>query len=295
MLSGVSSTESTVLLLDNPGLELHADGQRDIKRFLEEKLPNSTQVVFVTHSPAMIDTFNLEQVRKVELRGNMQGTRVSRLEFRGDELDLLEPVRSAIGASLVSSLISNDFNVLVEGAADKPIFEGAFAKFLEDASKRIVVNGSISETGMLLPRFYKRTGLPYVVYLDGDAGGRELRSKLIAEGIPEANIVCANDVVHREGDFELEDTINPVMYHEAVLRTYPATEIRAPENPNGKCTKHYDRVLRELQGVGFSKKRVAETLKAMMNEPDRNAAELRELHQIVDRLWECLQAQRRVA
>jgi energy-coupling factor transporter ATP-binding protein EcfA2 len=45
LLSEVSSTAPTVVLLDNPGLELHADGQRDIKRFLEQKLPANTQVI----------------------------------------------------------------------------------------------------------------------------------------------------------------------------------------------------------------------------------------------------------
>ena len=48
---------------DNPGLELHLDGQRDIKRFLEEKIAPTSQVLYVTHSPAMIDPFNLGQKR----------------------------------------------------------------------------------------------------------------------------------------------------------------------------------------------------------------------------------------
>ncbi len=61
ILSEVSATDPMVLLLDNPGLELHADGQRDIKRFLEEKLPSPTQVIYVTHSPAMIDPYNLDK------------------------------------------------------------------------------------------------------------------------------------------------------------------------------------------------------------------------------------------
>jgi len=52
LLNEATGVRPMVLLLDNPGLELHADGQRDIKRFLEEKLPTSTQVVYITHSPA---------------------------------------------------------------------------------------------------------------------------------------------------------------------------------------------------------------------------------------------------
>jgi AAA domain, putative AbiEii toxin, Type IV TA system len=253
LLSEVSASDPTVVLLDNPALELHADGQRDIKRFLEEKLPNSTQVLYVTHSPAMIDTYNLEQVRTVELHPNMQGTKVRKLEIKNDTIDLLEPVRSAIGASLITSLIANDFNVLVEGAADKPILEGAFARFFSDDKHKIVVNGSIAETGMLLPRFYERIGLPYVIYLDHDSGGRELKAKLEREGISAAHILIASDAVRRDEDFELEDTAGS-LYCEAVRRTYPGTEIAPPENARGKCTKHYERVLKEVDGIEFRRR-----------------------------------------
>lgn len=105
LLNDVGVSNQTVLLLDNPGLELHVDGQRDIKRFLEEKVSLNSQVLYVTHSPAMIDPFNLHQVRAVELLGDQQGTKVKNFAVKkGDNSDLLEPVRSAIGMSLVASL-----------------------------------------------------------------------------------------------------------------------------------------------------------------------------------------------
>jgi hypothetical protein len=290
LLSEVSATDPTFVLLDNPGLELHADGQRDIKRFLEEKLPATTQVIYVTHSSAMIDTYNLEQVRKVELLENMQGTKIRKLEFPDDATDVLEPVRSAIGASLVTSLISNDFNVLVEGAADKPILEGGFGHFLGEESKRILVNGSVAETGMLLPRFYQRIGLPYVIYLDKDSGGRDLRTKLLASGVPEDRIVSAGDVVDRDVDFELEDTVGTA-YHDAVRATYPELNIEAPDPARGKCTKHYERALKEIADIGFSKRRVAEQVKAALLGGQVADVNTEHLRRIVDRLRQTLQAQ----
>lgn len=291
LLSEVSATDPTVLLLDNPGLELHADGQRDIKKFLEEKLPSTTQVVYVTHSPAMIDSYNLEQVRRVELKGNMEGTKVLRLTLQGEELDLLEPVRSAVGASLVTTLVSNDFNVLVEGAADKPILEGAFGVFLPDEADRILVNGSISETGALLPRFYMRTGLPFAIFLDGDEGGRELRRRLEAAGIPGGHIIYAGDVLERGWDFELEDTVDAELYQEAVGTTYPGTQMGPPQAPRGKRTKHYERALRETDGTGFSKRRVAEALRSILSEREATDQQIQELGRIVNKVWEVLQAQ----
>jgi hypothetical protein len=292
LLSEVSPTSPAVVLLDNPGLELHADGQRDIKRFLEEKLPATTQVLYVTHSPAMIDTFNLEQVRKVELRADMNGTKVSGLSLGGESFDLLEPVRSAIGASLVTTLISNDFNVLVEGAADRPILEGAFAIFHGAEHARIAINGSVSETGKFLPRFYERAGLPYVVYLDADSAGRDLKKALLEAGIPEGKIISLRDVITREDDFELEDIIDPALYYDAVGRTYPEDR-RVPRPPDepGKRSKRYENAYRDAHNIGFSKRRVAVTLKSMLLEGGAQRPALNDLRALVDRLWDNIQSQ----
>lgn len=40
-----------ILLLDEPGLSLHASAQNDLLRFIEEKLAPEYQVLYTTHSP----------------------------------------------------------------------------------------------------------------------------------------------------------------------------------------------------------------------------------------------------
>jgi len=271
----VSTTETRIVLLDNPALELHADGQRDIKRFLEERLAPTTQVIYVTHSPAMIDPFNLEQLRKVELQSGIQGTKVSGLIVQADSLDLLEPVRSAVGASLVSSLVFNDFNVLVEGAADKPILEGAFMLFLKDKSKNFLVNGPVSESkAAFLPRFYKRTGLPFVVVLDADSSGRDLAGALKKWDIPDSKILELGSVFsdsfskERQGnDFELEDILSDDFYYQAVNETYPKQKLELKiiqQDGSLKRTNAYQLAYKKHFGLGFNNRRVAETIKKML-------------------------------
>ena len=291
LLSEVSVTESMVVLLDNPGLELHADGQRDIKRFLQEKLPIATQVIYVTHSPAMIDTYNLEQVRRVELRGNMQGTKVSKLPLEKEQFDLLEPVRSAIGASLVDTLMTNEFNVLVEGAADKPILEGAFTLLLTAEANKIVINGSISESGLLLPRFYEKTRLPFTIFLDADSSGRELNKKLTTAKIPADKIVKLGDVVEKKNDFELEDLFSSILYYIAVKETYPDLDIEEIKGDDGKRTKRYETLFKEKFNVGFSKRRVGVTLKRFLGENKGDDESKTNLQAVVNKIWETLQRQ----
>jgi len=292
----VSGTDSTILLLDNPGLELHADGQKDIKRFLEEKMPSVTQTIYVTHSPAMIDPYNLEQVREVELLKNAQGTKISKLRIKdSNDFDLLEPVRSAIGTSLVSSLMFNQFNVLVEGAADRPIIEAAFQLFLLEDYKKILVNGSIAEAGgNVLPLFYQRANLPYVIFLDADERGRRLASSLRESGVQEDKIISLSSIpgVSQQGkDFDLEDILSTAFYHRAVLETYLDKSVDPPSHSNGKRTKYYEGQYKTTHNLGFSKRRVAETVKHLLLDGKGDAETHDSLKRVSETLWNALKSQ----
>jgi energy-coupling factor transporter ATP-binding protein EcfA2 len=55
-----------ILLLDEPGLTLHAKAQRDLLRYFETELKGSHQLIYSTHSPFMIDPTHFERVRIVQ-------------------------------------------------------------------------------------------------------------------------------------------------------------------------------------------------------------------------------------
>jgi predicted ATP-dependent endonuclease of OLD family len=294
LLNDVGVSNQTVLLLDNPGLELHLDGQRDIKRFLEEKVALTSQVLYVTHSPAMIEPFNLRQVRTVELHGNQNGTKIANFVAKqGDDSDLLEPVRAAIGMSLVTSLVLNEWNVLVEGAADKPIVEGIFFTHYQELQGKVLVNGSLSETkDAFLARFYHRTGLPYVIVLDADSGGRELLAELRRSGIPEDRVVRLEQVFEgRQGDFAMEDILSANVYHQAVLAAYPSNQVPMPAPGNRKRTTLYEDAFRQTYNIGFNKRRVAEAVKKLLNEKREDEETKNNLGTLSTAITEKLKAQ----
>jgi len=58
--------EKLVILLDEPGLSLHARAQADLLRYIKEKLLPEHQVLYTTHSPFMVDGENLLSARTVE-------------------------------------------------------------------------------------------------------------------------------------------------------------------------------------------------------------------------------------
>jgi hypothetical protein len=295
VLSEVSKGYSIIFALDNPGLELHPDGQRDIKRFLEEKLPANAQVIYVTHSPAMIEPFNLEQVRQVELKPDKIGTKVTKLAFKeGAHADLLEPVRSAIGASIATSLVMNDFNVLVEGAADKPILEGAFKHLHRERAEKIVINGSISESpDAFLVSFYERANLPYAVYVDADSSGRKIAGQLAGKGVSQSKIAALEKMVDVPNgkDMELEDVISVEFYHSAVQAAYPELDVKRPDAGEGKRTKQYEKTFKDDHQIGFNKRRVGDQLKKLLIDGKADTTTIEQLTKVTGSILTALDAQ----
>ena len=111
----VGVEESVVLLLDEPGLSLHALAQRDLLRYFD-RLSGEHQIVFSTHSPFMVRTERLSEVRLVEDLPK-SGTTVFAELSSGDSRTLF-PLQAALGYSVAQSLFLTSKNLLVEGVSD---------------------------------------------------------------------------------------------------------------------------------------------------------------------------------
>ncbi|MEA2361640.1 MAG: hypothetical protein QOD71_785 [Thermoleophilaceae bacterium] len=109
-------TSDLVLLLDEPGLNLHASAQEDFLRFIDERLAPQYQVIYTTHSPFMVEPGRLDRVRTVEDLDNV-GTKVSAEVFRSSS-ETVFPLQAALGYDLAQTLFVAPDNLLVEGPAD---------------------------------------------------------------------------------------------------------------------------------------------------------------------------------
>lgn len=116
---------NSIILLDEPGLTLHGKAQGDLLRYMVERLLPDHQVIFTTHSPFMVPTDRLADVRIVEdviiertgKRPEIKGTKV-----RSDVLevsnDTLFPLQGALGYEVTQSLFVGANTWLVEGPSD---------------------------------------------------------------------------------------------------------------------------------------------------------------------------------
>lgn len=129
-----------ILLLDEPGLSLHASAQNDLLRFIDEKLAPEYQVIYTTHSPFMIDSLKLNEVRTVYDTQNPKiGSVVSDAVEERDS-DTLFPLQAALGYTIAQNLYVSPKNLLVEGISDL-VYLNYFSTILKEAGREGLLDG----------------------------------------------------------------------------------------------------------------------------------------------------------
>lgn len=113
--SGKSAGNKLILLLDEPGLALHALAQADFLRYID-RLSQEHQVVYTTHSPFMVNSDRLHQIRVVEDQPKI-GTVVSE-SIAGSDSRTIFPLQAALGWTIAQNLFISERNLLVEGPSE---------------------------------------------------------------------------------------------------------------------------------------------------------------------------------
>lgn len=181
-----SAETSEILLMDEPDAFLSSTGQQDLLRIFEEFAHPSgnrppCQVVYVTHSPFLIDKNHGERLRVLEKGEGDEGTRVVRNAARNH----YEPLRSALGGFVGETTFISNCNLMLEGMSDQVILAGMSARLrkigapntenLDLNSVTLVPAGSASQVPYLvfLARGRDVDRPAVIVLLDGDSAGDE--------------------------------------------------------------------------------------------------------------------------
>lgn len=108
--------KNAVLLLDEPGLSLHALKQQQF-RYTVGELADTNQVIYTTHSPFMVGSDELDLVRIVEMKDRESGTKVH-TRISVDDPKSLYPLQAALGYELAQSMFTQTRNLVCEGYTD---------------------------------------------------------------------------------------------------------------------------------------------------------------------------------
>lgn len=213
-----------ILLMDEPDRFLSSSGQQDLLRVFEDfahprdPARKSVQVVYVTHSPFLIDKNDAGRIRVVEKGEYDEGTRV----VSSVAANHYEPLRSAFGGFVAETTFIGNCNLMLEGPSDQVLLAGV-ARWLTTRGvaerDRLDLNTiTLVPTGgtrhvpymVYLARGRDVEKPPVIVLLDGDKPGDEAREELQAGGAYAAQLID-DQLVLQLSDPELVeiDTDNP--------------------------------------------------------------------------------------
>lgn len=179
-----------ILLLDEPGLNLHASAQADLLRFIDD-LSDDYQIIYSTHSPFMIASDSLNRVRTV--LETDKGSVVSD-SIQEKDPNTLFPLQASLGYDIAQNLFVSKKNLLVEGVSDLIIIT-AISGILESEKREhlrdditIVPTGGLEKVATFIS-LLRGSKLEIACLLDSytDAKGKAKMDKMIAEKIIHKN------------------------------------------------------------------------------------------------------------
>jgi len=267
-----SEFKNTILLLDDPGVYLHAEGQKNLLDTLE-KLKENNQIVYATHSPFLIDKNHLDRIKILE-KGN-KGT-VIKKKFYESEFDALAPIRASIGATIGDSLFTNKKNIIVEGFSDYLILEAVSNYFKRnkkeflDFSKIAIIPVGGADKFPYFTLLLEKENFRFIDVLDYDFQGIKVAKELKENyNIKENMVIMLNECVSdkmkgggRGRDIEIEDLIDENFYNKAVNVAYSEiikNDINMDDlnTDTTKHTKKYVEFFKNNKLGGFDKVLVA--------------------------------------
>lgn len=249
-------TGSEILLMDEPDAYLSNQGQQDLLRvFHEFTLPHGDapagQVVFVTHSPFLIDKNRADRIRVLDKGSGNEGARV----VRDVGHNHFEPLRTALGGFVGETTFIGNCNLMVEGMTDQVYLAGismllkrgnaASTECLDLNRLTLVPAGSASHIPYMtyLARGRDADQPAVIVLLDGDKEGDEAVKALKRGGPrhkqlirPEYVAQLKHDTIEGvdserpDGPFDIEDLIPVEIGLAAAKRYLVEMEMEIPEN-----------------------------------------------------------------
>jgi predicted ATP-dependent endonuclease of OLD family len=215
--------ENAIILLDEPGLHLHAAAQRDLlKRMAAYAQKN--QLVYSTHLPFMIEFTRLDNIYVAEDVAKA-GTKIHKNWMTADK-DARFTLQAALGLSWSQSLFVGQYNLVVEGVTDFWYLSAMSTLLREAGQDGLDEQLVITPVGGGTKAAYVGTilhgqKLNVAVLLDSDQEGKNAYEQLVHQWIVEAkNVLLLSEVLGVAEQRTLEDLFDENYYLAHVSTAY---------------------------------------------------------------------------
>ncbi len=175
VLSRKYKKSSLVYLLDEPGVYLHVNAQKQLLELFSRLAEKDNQVIYTTHSPYMIDSRDISNVRAIEKveEGN---TKIFKSAYdqnlsNDSKMETLSPLVQAIGADLKFNIgPSSKNNLITEGITDYMYMNALINYLAIDSAPQIIPSAGVSNINRIVSILIG-WGCEFKILLDYDIAG----------------------------------------------------------------------------------------------------------------------------
>ena len=225
---------STILLLDEPGLSLHATAQGDVLAFIEHKLAPKHQVIYTTHSPFLIDPRRIDRVRTVSDTED-RGTLITADGYKTD-IETMFPLQAAISYELARAFVTGPHCLLVGWPSDL-VYLQLLNQACEDAGlttldpRWIITPVGGADKVSAFASLAGSAKLNVAVLIDGNPRDQQRIKSLPDNGyfLPKSLIQLSDFAPGKEAD--IEDLLDPATYCAILSGAYAAVLPRGDVKP----------------------------------------------------------------
>lgn len=223
-------SENLILLLDEPGLSLHGKAQKDLVRYINERLRPKQQVIYTAHSPFMIDVEHIFSLRTVEdvvehkengeTVERILGTKVGQRILSRDE-DTLFPLQGIVGFDIAQTMFVGPYVVVVEGPTEYALFHWFSRQLVVldreglDIRWAVCPAESASKVSSFVTLFHGRS-LKIATLMDYHKGQKGLVDRLEESNLLEPGHLLKTTTYASQDDADIEDVVGREMYIQLV-------------------------------------------------------------------------------
>jgi len=184
--------KNIMILIDEPGVYLHVNAQKEVLRMFDNFEINQTQILYTTHSPYMIDEDKIYRV--IPVHKSNDGNTVISTSISSDNLDstskadTLTPLLEAMGMKLKHNIgFVNGYKYIVTEGITDASYLNAFITFLNNERYRAIPSKGASNVYLMCLLLYGFGFDDFFALFDRDAEGKRSADKVIKAFANELN------------------------------------------------------------------------------------------------------------
>jgi predicted ATP-dependent endonuclease of OLD family len=226
------SKKNKVLLIDEPGVSLHARAQEDVLKVFDD-IRQQMQIVYTTHSPHLIDVDKLYRILAVQ-RAIEDDMRSETLVFSARTLkaataDTLSPIYSTMGARLSQQEIVKSYNNVIVRDLASYYFLKAITALTGFEKECYFLPASGADSIPMMVNILIGWGLDYIILNFGNSEEQAVHDRIMKDLFDNKIDLAKEKMIFMEDFLDVEDLYSTIDFKKHVVQVREGITVKNSE------------------------------------------------------------------